>query len=117
MKYFANQSNILFHVGAYEDKNFVPIKGLQAQNIAGATIVNSNIQAFVQIDSFTVCIYSCDTIGYREILNVGYTISDEVKKEFSTLKEKDIIVFKNIHLRRSDRTRFILNPVVLFMIE
>lgn len=46
------------------------------------------------LDSFTVCFIRTDTCSYKEIINVGNRLSDEVRNEFGRLTASDIVSLK-----------------------
>ena len=85
----------IFKIGPGEDTISKAV--LQAQLYVRADLEGDlGFDLRCPVDSFTVCIFSIDPCGYVEKYNVGNKISEEIINKFKTLKQNDIVIFKDI---------------------
>jgi GldM C-terminal domain len=113
VKRLFDMPNIQTAIGPCINDCSVSAEVLAAQEFIRSDVVNTEFNARIPIDSFSVYIYSNCTC--KIIHKKGNRITDDIKQEFHSLKANDIVVFRNIYGILQDGTIRELNPVMLFI--
>jgi hypothetical protein len=86
---------------------------LMNQQYVRAEMQNFGICGNFGIDSFSVCIVSSDSCRYVLKKNLGSEIHNDLQQAFSSLQEKDVVIFKNIYAKGLDGSSILLEPVMI----
>ena len=107
--------NIQVRIGPCINNCSVSADVLAAQEFISSDVVNTDINARMPIDSFSVYVYSNSTC--KIINKKGNRITEDLKQDFRKLQVNDIVVFRNIYCTLLDKTTRELDPVMLFIKE
>ena len=88
-----------------------------AQEYVRAELDNFDFDIKFTIDSFKILIFSSDTCKYSITQNFGNKLNAEVKAQFQELRNSDVVVFKDIFIRRPDGSSALIEPLIITIKE
>jgi hypothetical protein len=94
-------------------KTYIPKAEIENQQYVRAEIC-CDYEVNYHVDSFTVVIARKDT-GTYEIKNTSNKLSDEIINAFHSLKENDILIFKNIFIQAPEEGSRQIAPSIVII--
>lgn len=117
VRYLINEHNTAFKVGYCGNDCSILKSVLAAQQYARVELLCTDFQVRLRVDSFTVHIISSVSGTTNKIKNVGNQITTSVKEAFASLKDGDMVLFKEIFAVGPDGRSIEIKPVVMFVRE
>lgn len=112
-----NDFNTVFKVGPCGHGCSISKRVLAAQEYVRVELEGTDFDVKLTVDSFTVHIISSVSGTTNKIKNIGNQITTSVKEAFASLKDGDMVLFKEIFAVGPDGRSIETKPVVMFVRE